>query len=106
MSVATSGNYRQQLHLIDPSSGKAIEQVPTAVCVLHESAMVADAWATALFVTGVVDGIPLAEEQGLAVAFLPGKEDDHDPEIVLSSAFRKRGATFGEVKDSHQGDPP
>ena len=89
MSIATSGNYRQRLHLIDPTSGKPVERMPMAVCVLHESAMVADAWATALFVAGMKEGIRLADERELAVAYLSDKGDPEDPEILLSKVFRR-----------------
>lgn len=73
-SVATSGDYRryrmkgeQRLsHSIDPATGAPIEQGVASVTVLHDSAMMADAWATAITVLGPDRGMALATRHGLA----------------------------------------
>ncbi|MGF7154148.1 thiamine biosynthesis lipoprotein [Novosphingobium gossypii] len=49
LAVATSGDYVRGLHTIDPRSGLPVEHA-MAVSVVHTSAMLADAWATALSV--------------------------------------------------------
>lgn len=98
-SIATSGNYRQRRHLIDPTSGEAIERTPTAVCVLHDSAMVADAWATALFVAGPEQAIALADQRHLAVAWLQSQGEEKQPEILLSEAFRDSAASFRSAEN-------
>ncbi len=87
MSVATSGNYRQRRHLIDPSTGEAVDAEMMSVCVLHRSAMVADAWATALFVAGAEKGIRLADGAGLAAAYLGGEGVG----VKASKSFRWKG---------------
>lgn len=51
LAVATSGYYVRGRHTIDPRTGRPAADV-IAVSVIHPSAMIADAWATAL---GVVD---------------------------------------------------
>lgn len=58
--VASSGSYRNYReeggrrvsHIIDGTTGKPIDHQLVAVTVLHQSTMLADAWATALLVIG------------------------------------------------------
>ena len=74
LSVATSGDYRRfhmqdgirLSHSIDPARGVPIANDVAAVTVLHESAMLADAWATAITVMGHDRGMALATRHGLA----------------------------------------
>jgi len=76
--MATSGDYRswrevdgtRVSHTIDPRTGRPITHALASVTVLHESAMWADAWATALNVLGPEKGLALAEEQGLPAYFI------------------------------------
>lgn len=92
-AVATSGEYRNLFiengrrysHLIDPRSGEPVRQRLLSVTVLHEQAMAADAWATALHVLGPDAGMDLAQQRGLAVLMLV----DEDGAIVAlhSPAF-------------------
>lgn len=49
LAVATSGDYVRGQHTIDPRTGYPVEHA-MAVSVIHNSAMIADAWATALSV--------------------------------------------------------
>ena len=51
-ALATSGNYHQPGHLIDPHTGKSVQRPPSSVSVLAADCATADAWATALFVLG------------------------------------------------------
>jgi thiamine biosynthesis lipoprotein len=51
-AMATSGNYHQPGHLIDPRSGKPVKRPPSSVTVIAADCATADAWATALFVLG------------------------------------------------------
>ncbi|MEM1314859.1 MAG: FAD:protein FMN transferase [Pseudomonadota bacterium] len=77
MGLASSGGYRNYFerdgkrfsHMIDPVRGRPVEHDTAAVTVLAESAMLADAWATALHVIGKEEGLPLAERLGLAALF-------------------------------------
>jgi len=74
LSVATSGDYRRAFtddgktyaHTLDPRTGRPLDNGVASVTVLHEQAMQADAWATALTVLGP-EGMALAEREGLAV---------------------------------------
>jgi FAD:protein FMN transferase len=51
-ALATSGNYHQPGHIIDPRSGKPVKRPPSSVSVIATDCATADAWATALFVLG------------------------------------------------------
>jgi FAD:protein FMN transferase len=75
LSVATSGDYRRSFvdatgrhrpHTLDPRTGRPIEHGIASVSVVHESAMWADAWSTALTVLGPEAGLALANAHGLA----------------------------------------
>lgn len=74
LAVATSGgavNFfdhggRRYSHLLDPRTGYPAESGLSAVTVIHESAMMADAYATAIFVMGPLDGFVFAEDRGIA----------------------------------------
>lgn len=74
LSVATSGDYRryrmegkQRLtHSINPATQSPIVEGVASVTVLHESAMMADAWATAITVLGPDRGMALATRHDLA----------------------------------------
>ena len=67
LAVATSGNYVRGAHTLDPRTGRPIAHDTAAVSVLHPSAMLADAWATALTVLGPDEALALAERKRLAV---------------------------------------
>lgn len=79
MSIATSGDYRNQYldqngvlrsHTIDPRTGKPIEHNLASVSVLATEAMHADAWATTLNVLGPEEGMRVANERQLKVIML------------------------------------
>jgi thiamine biosynthesis lipoprotein len=78
LSVATSGDYRRfriedgrrLSHSIDPATGAPIANDVAAVTVLHESAMLADAWATAITVLGSDRGMALAARHGIAARLI------------------------------------
>jgi len=82
-SMATSGNYRNYTlkdgrviaHAMDARTSEPVAHNLASVTVLHADCMLADAWATALFVLGVDAGMALAEKEKLAALFLtPGPE--------------------------------
>jgi thiamine biosynthesis lipoprotein len=78
LGLATSGDYRNFFekegkrfsHTIDGRTGYPVEHNLASVSVLHESAAVADAWATALTVLGAERGLELAETYNLAAYFI------------------------------------
>lgn len=51
-ALATSGNYYQPGHIINPQTGKPVKRTPSSVSVFAADCATADAWATALFVLG------------------------------------------------------
>ena len=71
--IATSGSYRnfriengkRLSHIIDGSTGRPIEHDLISVSVVHESTLLADAWATALLVVGEPAAQALINELGL-----------------------------------------
>lgn len=74
LAVATSGDYRRfrieddarLSHSIDPATSAPIREGAASVTVLHDSAMLADAWATAITVLGPDRGMALATRHALA----------------------------------------
>ena len=90
-AVATSGDYRnffevdgqRYSHTIDPRTGYPVAHDLVSVTVVHDSAMWADAWATALTVLGAEQGRIVALRHGLAVYFIRrtggGYEHGHTP---------------------------
>jgi len=81
LAVATSGDYRRGAHTIDPRTGRSAEGGLRSVSVIHHSAMLADAWATALTVLGPDEGLALASREGLA-ARLIGDDERLSPELL------------------------
>ncbi|WP_307718240.1 FAD:protein FMN transferase [Sphingomonas sp. TZW2008] len=69
LAVATSGDYVRGRHTIDSRTGHPVDHA-LVVSVLHASAMVADAWATALGVLGAPAMVDLATNERLAVRAL------------------------------------
>lgn len=69
LAVATSGDYVRGAHTIDPRTGQPVKHA-AAVSVIHASAMLADAWATALSVHDPVSAQNLARREGLSVRML------------------------------------
>lgn len=76
-SIATSGNYKNYFkygdkyygHTIDPTTGASAIHNLLSVSVLHQKCALADAWATALMVSGEKHALEIAEREGL-VAYL------------------------------------
>lgn len=87
-AVATSGDYRNYFekngkrysHTIDPRTGSPIIHRLASVTVLSDTAMYADALATALTVLGPEAGLEWAEKENLAALFIV-KEDEGFVEI-------------------------
>lgn len=78
LAVATSGTYRHfhtigertVSHTMNPRTGLPIPNAVSAVTVLAQTCMEADAWATALLVMGPEKGMPLARVMGLEAIFV------------------------------------
>jgi thiamine biosynthesis lipoprotein len=90
IALATSGDYRHYLerdgkrysHTIDRHNARPVDNDVGSVTVAHHSCMIADAWATALLVLGVQDGVALATELGLAALFLVRNGDSIDDVVT------------------------
>ncbi len=99
--VATSGDYRnwfeeagaRYAHIVDPRTGQPIPMRGTSVTVIHESASLADAWATALCVLGADEGYELAQREGLAALFLTRSDDGLS--VRLTPAMEGRASEEG-----------
>jgi len=84
VAIATSGDYRHGFdhqgrrvsHTMDPRTGRPLDNSLAAVSVLAASAMLADAWATALLVAGENEGPALAEANGLDALFIVRSGED------------------------------
>jgi thiamine biosynthesis lipoprotein len=91
VAIATSGDYRnffehdgkRYSHTIDPRTGRPIAHDLGAASVISESAMHADAWATALLVLGPERGLEMARREGLAANLIirsaQGVKEIHTP---------------------------
>lgn len=77
MAIATSGDYRsffvagkkKYSHILDPRTGRPVENPPASVSVLHQSCMTADGLATGMMVLGAEAGKKLAIDAGFDVYF-------------------------------------
>lgn len=82
--LTTSGDYRNFFlhdgahysHTIDPATGWPLERQVASVTVIHDTSMLADAYATALSVMGPERGLELAEVLSLPVYFILYNEDE------------------------------
>lgn len=78
VAVATSGDYRRWVqigearlsHTMDGRRAAPVNNGVASVTVLASDCMSADAWATALLVSGPVHGLALAQRMGLEALFL------------------------------------
>lgn len=102
--LTTSGDYRDYFeeggvrysHVIDPVARRPVRHSLAAVAVIHPSTMLADAYATGLFVLGPERGYALAEELGLAALFY----------IRGATGFATRASpAFAALADAPQGPP-
>ncbi len=98
LGMATSGDYKnffeqdgvRYSHIIDPTTGRPITHRTTSVTVLADSAMMADAWATAMLALGQEKGMELAEKHKLAVFFISRDVTSGEEAYITvqSSAFK------------------
>lgn len=103
-AVATSGDYRnffemdgrRYSHSIDPRSGYPVAHDLVSVTVVADTAMAADAWATALEVLGADDAMRVANAQALAVYFIRRQGDDFVASHSAAFAPYLEGQRFAE----------
>jgi len=100
LGMATSGDYRNYFeqdgvrysHIIDATTGRPITHGTASVTVLAETAMAADAWATALLALGAEEGLRVAEKNDLAVFFIV-----RDASILETGFSTVSTARFDEI---------
>ena len=63
-ALATSGQYEQPGHIIDPRTGKKADKC-LSVTIIAKDAGLADALSTAVFVLGPVEGMKLVKKLGV-----------------------------------------
>jgi len=96
LGMATSGDYRNYFeedgvrysHILDAKTGRPITHRTASVTVLAESAMLADAWATALLVHGTERGLEIANERDLAVLFIDRNAEAGDKGFVTTASAK------------------
>lgn len=97
-AIATSGDRWHRYehagamhsHSIDPRTGTPVRHGLRAASVLSGSAMLADAWATAMTILGPTDGIALARQERLAVRMVATTA--HGLDVLCTPAFETRMA--------------
>lgn len=93
-AIATSGDYRHWVdvgghklsHTMDPARGGPVVAPPASVTVVAQTCMAADAWATALKVTGRMKGATLARRHNLDALFID-REGGHLREEHVGRLF-------------------
>ena len=93
--IATSGDYKnfyeengvQYSHILNPNSGKPIIHNTKSVTIIHENAMMADGWATALLALGSTKGLEIAEKNKIASLFIIKEKNNFIK--IKSSEFKK-----------------
>ncbi|CAM4318130.1 FAD:protein FMN transferase [Vibrio agarivorans] len=95
MAVATSGDYRNYFerngvrysHIIDPHTGKPINNYVVSVTVIDASSMTADGLATGLMVMGEEAGMAVAELENIPAMMIIKTEDGFVERV--SSAYKQ-----------------
>lgn len=98
--VSTSGSYERYFeqdgvryhHLLDPATGRPVENGLVSVTVVAESGLASDALSTACFVLGVEDGMALAKNAGCEAVFVAA-----DGSITVTDGLRDRLAVANEA---------
>ena len=94
-TITTSGDYKnfyeengvEYSHILNPNSGKPILHNTKSVTVIHNNAMMADGWATALLALGSNKGLKIAEKYKIASLFILKEKNNFIK--IKSSEFKK-----------------
>lgn len=76
IAVATSGDYEQSSHIIDPKTGCPVRKIPASVTVLARDCATADGLATALAVLGPERGLSLVNRLEWVEAIIISDNED------------------------------
>lgn len=98
LHVATSGGYRNAIeydgvrysHTISPVTGKPVAANAPSVTVLHDTAALADAWATALTAMPYVDALALANKETVEAVFVVENASKTGFEVVKTEAAQQK----------------
>jgi thiamine biosynthesis lipoprotein len=114
LAVCTSGDYARRSttdaaghHIIDPRAGGSPHEV-VSVTVVAQTAMLADAVATAAFVLGPTDGLRFCERLGVDALMLSSSCERYATRGMLSGEYRRDGAILSNSKrpaDDRPGAP-
>ena len=111
LAVCTSGDYARRSatdsaghHIIDPRSGASPHDL-ASVTVVAQTAMVADAVATAAFVLGPVDGLEFCERLGVDALMLSSSCERYATRGMLSGEYRRDGAILSNSQGSADDRP-
>jgi thiamine biosynthesis lipoprotein len=96
-ALATSGDYRRvrviegrrRTHVVDPRSGRPVEQKVASASVTAPTCMEADAVATALMVLGPEEGLAWVEDRPWLEALLMVREGERTVETRASSGWHR-----------------
>ncbi|MGB0697522.1 MAG: FAD:protein FMN transferase [Rhodospirillaceae bacterium] len=96
LGMASSGDYRNYFeqdgkrysHIIDPTTGSPITHKTAGATVLADTAMEADAWATAMLILGREKGLQVAQDHNIAVMFVD--RDTESSELRFKSISSPR----------------
>lgn len=100
MGMATSGDYRNYFekdgtrysHILDAATGRPVTHATTSATVLSDSAMLSDAWATAMLTLGRDRGMDIATALNLAVLFIDRDAAGNGFESLASPAYLELAA--------------
>jgi thiamine biosynthesis lipoprotein len=111
LAVCTSGDYARRSpsdsaghHIIDPRSGASPHGL-ASVTVVAQTAMVADAVATAAFVLGPADGLEFCERLGVDALMLSSSCERYATRGMLRGEYRRDGAILPNSQGSTDDRP-
>ena len=96
-AITTSGNYRKfheskgkkYSHIIDPRTGKSVENEMISVTVFARDATTADAYDNALMLMGLEQALEYIERRPDMAAFIIYKNEDGSIADTASTRFRR-----------------
>lgn len=103
--VSTSGSYEKTFtqdgvtyhHLLDAKTGYPAESGLMSVTVVHESGAISDALATACFVLGMEDSLPILKEFGASALFI---DEEHHITIAGDLEFEQISTNYTVSRQS------
>lgn len=88
-AITTSGNYNKKDHIIDPSSGKPVNNELTSVTIYAKDAITADAYDNALMVMGLKRALKFVNKRKDLAAYFIYRKADGEFRDKASKRFKK-----------------